>query len=147
MHCRMTSSSSSSFRRRPRARFRRIFLEQLEDRSLLAACSTVVVNTNSTGAGSLYDAINCSNSTPGMQTISFNIPGPGVHTIAPTASLWLTDSAIIDGFTQPGATPNTNGPELGDNSVHLIELSGVNGGGSMHGLVLDGVNGATIRGL
>ena len=146
----MSTAARSSFRLRAGSRFRRIFLEQLEDRSLLASvddCSTVVANTNDAGAGSLRDAINCSNSTPGTQTISFNISGSGVHTITPTSSLWLTDAAIIDGFTQPGASPNTNGPGLGDNSVHLIELSGISGGGSTHGLVLDGVSGATIRGL
>lgn len=32
----------------------------------------------------------------------------------------------IDGYTQPGASPNTNGPGLGSNATLKIELSGVN---------------------
>ncbi len=40
----------------------------------------VVTNTNNTGAGSLRDAINCANSTPGHDTITFDIPGAGPHT-------------------------------------------------------------------
>ena len=41
--------------------------------------------------------------------ISFNILGGGVHTISPASALpTITDPVIIDGYTQPGATPNTN---------------------------------------
>ena len=49
-------------------------------------CSTVVTNTADVGAGSLREAITCSNFTPGMDTISFNIPGAGLHTIAPQSA-------------------------------------------------------------
>ena len=31
---------------------------------------------------------------------------------------------MIDGYTQPGSSPNTNPPGLRDNAVILIELSG-----------------------
>ena len=45
----------------------------------------------------------------GHDTIAFDIPGPGVHTIAPTSPLpIITDPVTIDGYTQPGSAPNTN---------------------------------------
>ncbi len=44
----------------------------------------------------------------GTDTIKFNIAGTGVHTIAPLAALpTITDPVIIDGYTQPGSTGNT----------------------------------------
>ncbi len=62
-------------------------------------------------------------------TIRFNIPGPGPHTIQPTSALpTITDPVVIDGYTQPGASPNTNGPGLGLNTVLKIELDGTNAG-------------------
>src|SRR5947209_6563779 len=59
-----------------------------------------VTNTNDTGPGSLRQAINDANFAGG--TITFNIPGPGVHTISPLTALTLTNQVIIDGYTQPG---------------------------------------------
>jgi parallel beta-helix repeat protein len=63
----------------------------------------VVTNTNDSGEGSLRWAIEQANNTPGLDTIVFNIPGSGLHTISRlTAFPSLTDSIIIDGTTQPG---------------------------------------------
>ena len=42
-----------------------------------------VTNTLDTGAGSLRAALEYANATAGVQTISFSIPGAGVHTIQP----------------------------------------------------------------
>src|SRR5262249_14284985 len=110
-------------------------------------CKTVVINTNDTGAGSLRDAIICANSTAGTDTISFNIPGSGVHTISPASALTtLTDPVIIDGYTQPLSSANTNGPGLADNSVHLIELSGASAGAGADGLKIMAGN-SIVRGL
>lgn len=53
--------------------------------------------------------------------IHFNIPGAGLHTISPGSALpFVQESAIIDGYTQGNATPNTL--EVGDDAVLLIEL-------------------------
>ena len=93
----------------------------------LPAPTFTVLNTNDSGPGSLRQAILDANTTPGADTIAFNIPGSGIHTIGLLSVLpSLTDNAgvTIDGYTQPGSSPNTLA--LGDNSVHLIE---VNGGG------------------
>ena len=48
------------------------------------------------------------NASSGVDTINFNIPGSGVHTIAPNSELpVITEGVIIDGYGQPGASPNT----------------------------------------
>ncbi len=68
----------------------------------------LVTNTNDSGPGSLRQAILDSNSNPGPDTIDFNIPGSGVHTISPTSALpTITDPVLIDGYSQPGSSPNT----------------------------------------
>ena len=56
-------------------------------------------------------------------TISFNIPGPGLHTITLASDLPdITQPVIIDGYAQPGASVNTLAQ--GDNAVLQIEISG-----------------------
>ncbi len=48
----------------------------------------------------------------------------GPHTIQPISTLpTITDPVVIDGYTQPGASPNTDGPGLGLNTVLEIELA------------------------
>jgi CSLREA domain-containing protein len=107
---------------------------------------TTVINTDDSGLGSLRQAIICANAAPGADTITFNIPGNGVHTISPLSALpIITDPVIIDGYTQPGASPNTNGPAQGDNANLLIELNGSNAP-STRGLDFSEANG-TVRGL
>ena len=64
--------------------------------------------------------VNCDTS---LDTIAFNIPGTGVHTISPASALpAITNPVIIDGYTQPGASPNTLAN--GDNAVLEIVLDG-----------------------
>jgi hypothetical protein len=78
-------------------------------------------------------------------TIQFNIPGSGQHTIAVTTSLPpLQVPMLIDGYTQKPATPNTNGPGQGTNAVLMIAIDLTNGLGT--GLNLTGSN-ITVRGL
>src|SRR5205807_1608274 len=115
-------------------------------------CSTVVTNTNDSDIGSLRQAILCANSNAGTDTISFNIPGSGVHTISPTSVLpGISDAVIIDGYTQPGASPNTNPLTLGagavgSNAVILVELNGSSAGLTSDGLTVSAPN-STVRGL
>jgi hypothetical protein len=62
-------------------------------------------------------------------TIDFDIAGSGVHLIATTSSLSpINKTVFIDGYSQPGASPNTNAFNAGINAVLLIEISGVPGG-------------------
>ncbi len=108
-----------------------------------AMATFTVTNTNDSGAGSLRQAILDANAQVGADTISFNIPGGGIHTIAPATPLpTITDPVVIDGYTQPGSSVNTLADA--DNAVLLIELSGSNS--SSTGLRIDAGN-STVRGL
>lgn len=101
----------------------------------LPAATFEVVNVNATGAGSLRQALLDANANPGLDTITFNIPGPGVKTIVPTSALpQANHPVIIDGTTQPGYS-----------GTPLIEISGQSAG-SANGLLLLGGN-SVVRGL
>ncbi|MBA3544459.1 MAG: hypothetical protein H0T83_08480 [Chthoniobacterales bacterium] len=103
-----------------------------------------VINTSDSGAGSLRQAIIDANANPGADTISFDIPGTGVHTISPLTALpEITDPVTIDGYTQPGASPNTLAE--GNDAVLLIELEGSGAGGAT-GLRMS-AGSSTVRGL
>lgn len=70
----------------------------------------IVTNTSSSGAGSLYQAIISANSNgnPGDQDrIEFNIPSAGDVYVSVGNPFTITESVIIDGYTQGDATPNT----------------------------------------
>jgi hypothetical protein len=110
--------------------------------SFLAACDSnspaatfLVLNTNDTGPGSFRQALLDANTTNGLDTIAFQIPGPGVHTISPLAALpAVSDPAAIDGATQPGYADQP-----------LIELDGTRAGATP-GLRL-AAGGSTVRAL
>ena len=90
-----------------------------------SAATYTVTTTADSGAGSLRQAITDANGSPGHDDIAFNITGSGVHTIAPATALpTITDQVTIDGYTQPGASANTNGPSQGTNAVIQIEIDG-----------------------
>jgi CSLREA domain-containing protein len=97
----------------------------------------------SDGDCSLRDAILSANDTLGGDLIAFNIPGTGVHTIAPLTALPpLTDDGItLDGYSQPGAAPTTNETP----ATILIEIDGTNTT-AQSGLVITSANNV-IRGL
>jgi len=113
-----------------------------------SALTITVTNTDDSGPGSLRQAILDANVSPPGTTIAFNIPGSGVHTIAPATALpAFSTSVTIDGFTQTGSSANTNGPGLPDNSIHLIEIDGTNTGFGGGVGVLAFTAGGTARGL
>jgi CSLREA domain-containing protein len=102
---------------------------------------------DSTGACTLRAAIQQANASAGKNTIAFNISGAGPHTIRPNSALpTITDPVIIDGFTQSGASPNTNPVGQGLNAVLKIELSGAGAGAGVNGLVISAGD-STMRGL
>src|SRR5271157_3503954 len=97
------------------------------------------------GTTTLRQAIVDSNATPGPNTIDFNIPGPGVQTISPASPLPpITVPVVINGYTQPGASPNTLAN--GYNAVLLIELDGANAPATTDGLLIN-AGGSTVEGL
>lgn len=127
------------------ARIRPAGSEPLERRMLLA--NFVVTTTADSGPGSLRDAITLANGTAEPDVINFNIPGVGPHMIQPVTPLPAIAAAggglTIDGFSQPGASPNTL--PVGNNAVIKIQLDGGAMQSPGHGLVLQ--SGGTIRGL
>lgn len=104
-----------------------------------------VTSTNDSGSGSLRQAILDANLTPDLDIVTFNIAGAGPHTIKPLSPLpTITNALVIDGYTQPGASPNTL--RAGNNAVFKIELNGASAGGSANGISLQSASGS-IRGL
>ena len=126
---------------------------RIETRSLVASgwngtlAGFVVINTNDSGAGSLRQAILDANTLAGTDTISFNIAGGGLKTISLASALpMITDTLILDGYTQSGSSVNTL--LIGDNAVLNIELDGTSAGANVSGLILGtGSSGTTIKGL
>lgn len=110
----------------------------------VAIQSLHVTNTNDSGAGSLRQAILDANANSGHDLIQFDIPGSGPHTIELLSALpGITEPVTIDGYTQPGANPNTL--DVGNDAVILIELDG-NNTTDVHGLEVSASN-TTISGL
>ena len=106
----------------------------------------LVLNTNDSGWWSLRQAIIDANENPGYDTIIFKIPGEGIHTIQPLTALpVITDPVLIDGFSQPGSSANTNPISQGCNAYLNIELDGTNAG-IADGLIIS-CGGSTVRGL
>ncbi|HEY3134667.1 MAG TPA: HYR domain-containing protein [Blastocatellia bacterium] len=101
-----------------------------------AAMTFTVTNTNDSGPGSLRQAILDANAHPGLDMITFSIPGAEVHTITPASPFPdITDAVTIDGTTQPGFAGNP-----------VIELNGTNG--SINGrLVFYYAADSSVRGL
>ena len=113
--------------------------------SVSSAITYTVTSTADAGAGTLRQAITDANANPGADTIAFNIVGSGVHTIVPATSLPpITEAVTIDGYTQPGSSPNTNAVGLGLDTVLRIEIDGTTAAGN--GLEAR-ATGVTFRGL
>src|SRR4028119_781296 len=115
-----------------------------------------VTNNLDGGTGSLRDAIEQANANPGLDTINFNIPGPGPYTITLLGQTLpvITSPVIIDGQSQPGysdkpiielkgsslvqpnsGAANINGLELGNSAMVGAEDSR---GSAIQGLVING---------
>src|SRR5688572_5921646 len=61
----------------------------------------------------LRAAIETANAFAGLDSVQFEIPGSGVHTIAPQTPLPnATALVVINGYTQEGAAVNENGVPL-----------------------------------
>ncbi|HEV3003339.1 MAG TPA: CSLREA domain-containing protein [Pirellulales bacterium] len=138
----------------------------LDRRELLAVVTVTTVADDLTpndGSVSLREAITAINAgtnlgdpdiiaqNPGTfgvnDTIDFNIPGTGVHTInvgstGNGALPALTKPVTIDGYSQTGASNNTLAN--GDNAVLVIELNGANAGPNADGLLLGATSGGSI---
>ena len=111
-----------------------------------------VTNTSDSGPGSLRQAITDANASAGLDTIAFNVSGAGcdgggICTISPATVLPdIVSPVLVDGYTQPGSSPNTN-VQGALNTVLKIVISSAAAPGQ-NGLVLSTASdGSTIRGL
>jgi parallel beta-helix repeat protein len=131
-------------------RSRVLEFERMEGRLLLSV-TYMVNNTNSSGAGSLFDAItqlDMDVTTPSdPNIIQFDIPSGGAQTIALTQQLPdITQPTDVQGYTQPGSSANTNPLTMGDNAVLTVVVSG--GGNIDNGLIFDAsAAGSSVEGL
>ena len=79
-----------------------------------------------TGVCTLRAAMTEANQHAGPDTIAFNLPGSGVQTIQISSQLPtmsdLTGPTTIDGYTQPGSSPNTSA--TADNAVLRVQVRG-----------------------
>ena len=95
-----------------------------------------ICETATVGECTLRAAIMEANASPGTDTISFNIPGEGPHTISPTYGFdFIFDPVIIDGTTQPGFS-----------GIPIVELDGSNAGPDAYGIVIY-AGSSTVRGV
>jgi hypothetical protein len=97
---------------------------------------------------SLRAAIQQANATTGADAINFNIAGTGVKTIVVGATGLgalpaITEQVTIDGYTQPGSSPNTRA--VGNDAALKIVLDGTNASGS--GLEIENASNSVIKGL
>ncbi len=97
--------------------------------------AAAIITTNLNGNPTLRDVIN------------FDIPGSGVQTIQPAAHYGITNSVLIDGYTQTGAAENTAVSPSPFNGSLMIEIDGTSLG------AIDGIfnisagDSTVIRGL
>ena len=105
------------------------------------------INTDDAGTGSLRQAIIDANGLTGTHYLDFSISGTGPFTISPTTALDdITESVILDGYSQAGASENTIANVEGNDATLMITLDGSSAGSSDDGLFLDADN-SIIRGL
>src|SRR3712207_6180226 len=89
-----------------------------------SAATFTVTTTADSGPGSLRQAIADANAAGTSDDIAFSIPGGGVQTIRPLSALpTLISPVTIDGYTQTGASANTNATG-GLNTALTVELDG-----------------------
>ena len=117
-----------------------------------------VTNTADSGAGSLRTAIESANALAGPDSVHFNVPGAGSHTIVVTSAQLpgVSDRLTIDGSTQPGfagiplirihdglADPVNTGLLVfaGQSRVKALSITGF-----MHGIQLSTNGGDVITG-
>lgn len=103
---------------------------------ICATCACEVTNTNASGEGSLFEAINCANAKPVKTTITFAIPGAGPYIINQNIALPTLSNTYgisIDGLSQQNSGKGSGSQKIivrnadlsltkGDNTVANISL-------------------------
>ena len=100
-------------------------------------------------AGSLRAAILAANASPGADTITFAIPGPGIHTITPFNNVPLpaiTGSLTLDATTQSASDGTPLIRIDGGNAVGIgLDLAAGSDNSTIKGLELSGFSSAAIQ--
>ena len=119
---------------------------ELETRILLT--NYLVTSAADSGPGTLRAAIASVNGDVGPDLIAFNIPSTigGVPAITLASTLQaITTPVFIDGYSQPGSSPNTLA--TGDNAVILIQIDGSRLSIFSQDILAISAGGSTIQGL
>ncbi len=115
-----------------------------------------VCQTSTPGQCTLRAAIEEANADPDADIINFNITGTASftsggqsgYTIAPASQLPdITETVVIDGYSQPGATANTAVSPQPLNGRLLIELNGQSAPDGSQGLNIEVGESVEIKGL
>ncbi|HVK07471.1 MAG TPA: hypothetical protein VM597_01710, partial [Gemmataceae bacterium] len=98
-------------------------LEVLESRAVPATfiVDTTADTTANDGVTTFREALQAAKATPEADLIRFNIPGGGLRTITLGNTLDVEATVTIDGYTQPGSSPNTLA--VGNNATLNVELA------------------------
>lgn len=115
-----------------------------------AVPATQVMSAAMVGPNTLKSVIAYVNThCTGSDVITFNIPGGGPHTIAPSGGFFFPpltcNNAVIDGYTQPGAAPNSDGGPSNNADIRII-LNGTTCTPGCNGITLS-APGSVVRGL
>ena len=159
----------SPMRCRLERRVRQPLFEALEHRTLLATITVTSTDdsVNDNGQVTLRAAIESIDAgadvnsavtahrvgsylggNPSPDEIAFDIPGSGVQTIDLTSALpSISKPILIDGYTQPGASANTDSTAQGLDSVLLIQIDAASAGYLGNGVVDLAAGDSTVRGL
>ena len=100
-------------------------------------------NTNAAVGG-------CVAGAAGLDTIHFNIPGAGVHTIVLGAELpVISEPIFIDGYNQPGSAANSIGLDPAGAAINAQPMIEIDGNGLVGGgaVLYFHAAGSTVRGL
>lgn len=112
--------------------------------AILSANGNSNVNADVVAVGAYGDGINLLS-----DVINFNIPGVGTRSITPASPglPTITGKTTIDGYSQPGASVNTQA--VGSNAVLRIEVNGISAGngGAIGFDFQSGADGSILRGL
>ena len=126
-----------------------LYQRSLDGQSYCTETSPFVVNsTADPGDGicnthecTLRELIRVAMKRPEIKTITFQIPGVGPHLIKLNAPLEITVPLLINGYSQPGAQPNTNTTAQGLNTVLKIAIDGsitLRASSTLQGLAISG---------
>lgn len=110
-----------------------------------SACVFTVTNGNSSGAGSLHQALLDANAALAPAVVAFAISGSGPHVIANGALPTITNQVFVDGASQSGSSGVCTSA-VDDRPTYQVALDGVDQ--SFDGIHLGaGSDGSTVRGI